>query len=112
MKVSIDFDGTLSTKKGQKIAQYHLQEGDDLYVTTARPEDGGFTWKEFVHDTNDDIFEITDELGIQRNKIRFTNFELKYPYLVDFDVHYDDDSIELDAINEYTKCKGINIKDM
>jgi hypothetical protein len=112
MKVSIDFDGTLSTKKGQKLARDHIQDGDDLYITTARPESGEFSWGEYYHADNSDLYDIAEEVGIPKSKIRFTNFEPKFHILKDFDVHYDDDEYELRLINGHTDCKGINIEDI
>ena len=113
MKVSIDFDGTLSTKKGQQIARDHLMDGDDVHVLTARPEDGGYVWAGTKHENNDDLFEVTDELGIPRDKIRFTNYDYKWQYLNGFNVHYDDDPIELELIRTYMpSCKAIQIRDI
>ena len=35
-KISFDYDGTLSTKKGFELAKRLISEGDDLYIISAR----------------------------------------------------------------------------
>ena len=34
--VSFDYDGVLSTKKGKELAKRHLEQGDHVYIITAR----------------------------------------------------------------------------
>lgn len=36
MKISFDYDGTLSTAKGTEMAKEFIAKGDDLYIISAR----------------------------------------------------------------------------
>jgi hypothetical protein len=69
-RISIDFDDTLSTQRGQRLAQDILRERNDLYVVTRRNsfESAG-------------VYRVTDLLGIPRNKVIFTNGKLKWETL-------------------------------
>lgn len=92
MKISFDFDGTLSEHHIQFLAQKAINEGHDVYITTSR-----FSNKDIPH-FNRDLFFISDKLGIKRESIRFCDGAPKYKMLIGFDVHYDDDSFALEDI--------------
>ena len=104
-KVSFDFDGTLSEKQGQKRAKTHIDNGDVVYITTARPKKS-----DNPRYDNEDLFEIAEKLGISRDHIRFTAFDDKWKYLKDFDFHFDNDEVEITLINANTDCIGVLIK--
>ena len=97
MKVSFDFDSTLSRSKVQKIASAHIVRGDDVIITTTRIEEYN----------NDDLYDVASLVGISRDKIFFTNAKDKYTFVADCDIHYDDDNYEVMLINKKTKCLGI-----
>lgn len=59
-RVSFDFDGTLSTAKGQELYN-RLKKTHNIYVITARSKD-----------MSKGVYAITDMLGIPRNKVFFT----------------------------------------
>jgi len=106
IKVSFDFDSTLSRVSVQKLAKRLIDSGIEVWICTSRlcPE------KAPNNEWNDDLFKVADELGITRDRIIFTNYELKADYLSeDFIWHLDDDWIELDAINRETKVIGISV---
>jgi len=105
LKVSFDYDGTLSTKEGKKKAKKHIERGDNVYITTARPKDWhGERWD------NTEVFEAAENLGIPKNKIRFLDFDDKWKHLKEFDFHFDDDKTEIELINANTTCKGVLVK--
>jgi hypothetical protein len=102
MKISFDFDGCLSTIDMQTKAIEHINQGDDVWIVTSRDEviTQGFG-------DHNDLFAIAQKLGL-RDKIIFTNHQIKSPYLSSFDVHYDDNPNEIDELIK-TSCKGILI---
>jgi hypothetical protein len=105
MKVSFDYDGTLSTEQGQQRARSHVDRGDDVYVTTSRPKNPEHgLWN------NNDVYEDAKKVGIPEEKVRFTELEDKWKYLEDFDLHFDNDSMEVILINANTECIGVLIE--
>ncbi|WP_421809080.1 hypothetical protein [Flagellimonas sp.] len=96
MKISFDFDSTLSEGFVQSIAS-SMQQGNNIFITTSRSRQ---------YD-NADLFQLAKYLSIPETNIRFTEHEDKYLFLNGFDMHFDDDSYEIDLINRKTKCKGI-----
>lgn len=106
-KVSFDFDGTLDKPIVQKFAQDLLLCGYDVYITTQRQNNKlapSLSW-------NDDLFEISDSIGIKRNNIIFCNLESKYKIIKDmnFIFHLDDSFTEIDLLKEHTDIKTVCI---
>ena len=104
MKISIDFDSTLTEKPMQELAKKFLAHGIEVFITTSRGTEmyGGTKLD------NSDVFQLADELGIPRENITFTNYEDKYTYVKDFDLHFDDDDTEIFHITEFPgKCIGL-----
>lgn len=113
MNISFDFDKTLTCEYIQELCKRHIHYDDNIYIVTSRLReiydiDGNFIG---IQD-NEDVFELALELGINSNNIYFTNQQLKLDTLVslDIDIHYDDDSIEIDDINRNSQIKGILIE--
>ena len=107
MKVSFDFDNTLSKRRIQEMAKRFIHAGDDVYITTTRLE---FIEGMEAKFSNTTLFMIAQEVGIPKENIRFTNYEDKVGYLNDFDIHFDDDPYEIDLITRSkAKCIGILI---
>lgn len=106
MKVSFDFDGTLSRIDVQEFAKTLIDDGLDVWICTSRlcPE------KALNNKWNDDLFKVANELGIPKSNIIFTNYEDKAAHLTeDFIWHLDDDWIELDEINRQKKTVGVSV---
>lgn len=95
MKVSFDFDGTLSEPKVQDFARELISQGIDVWVVTTR-WDENHKHKYGINPTIEDLWEVIDDLGIPRWKVRFTCMEWKYTYLdkTDFVWHLDDNETE------------------
>jgi len=101
-KVSFDFDGTLELKPIQEYARELMQrDWVEVWVTTTRFWDDEKYKKFFqttinVDLTNNDLREVTNDLGIPEERIHFTNMEEKWHYLKekDFVWHIDDDWVE------------------
>ena len=71
MKVSFDFDSTLTLPIIQEIAKRHISCNDDVHITTIRGI--GLRYN------NDDIFDIAKELKIPYENIHFTNMQGELP---------------------------------
>jgi len=99
MKVSLDFDGVLSKTIVQQYASELLSRGIDVWVTTTRASNPRvYVNNEYV-DKNQSLFNVTDRLGIPRNKIIFTESKLKIDtwefQKQSFIFHLDDASVEI-----------------
>lgn len=104
MKISFDFDGTLSEKPMQDLAKSMVEKGYDVYITTTRHSK---PWPGY-HYKNDAVFAVADMVGISKEQIRFTEGEDKYKFLKGFNVHFDNDQYEVSMINEHPGC-GIGL---
>lgn len=109
IKISFDFDSTLSRKTIQQFAKYLIENGIEVWICTSRFSNGldeeGKNW-------NEDLFMVADQLKIPKERIIFTEWQDKYLFIKDknFLIHLDDDCVELDGINKYTKTKGISVE--
>lgn len=110
IQVSFDFDSTLDRQQVQDYAQSLLNRGIDVYVITSR-YDELHKHKYTCNPTNDDLYKVTEKLGIPRWKIRFTCMKLKSEYIDGTNLlwHLDDDWVELNHINKETNTKGISV---
>lgn len=107
MKISFDFDSTLGEDRIQRLAKVMIDNGNDVWITTSRmdEEHGGPNW-------NREVFAVAKKLEIPREKIRFTNGADKWLFLNGFDIHFDDDQIEIELMEENAcNCVGVLIKD-
>jgi hypothetical protein len=118
MKVSFDFDSTLSRKDVQRFAKELVAEGHEVWIVTSRQsnEDAALAdlWvKDRVIRSNKKLFRIADNVGIKREHIIFCNFAVKLASIIDqgFAFHLDDDPDELVEILFSTDpCKAINVE--
>ncbi len=92
MKISFDFDQTLSLPHVREVAKHAIKQGHDVYITTSRYACSNLPFH------NGDLFEIATHLGIDDENIRFTNGQLKNDWLHGFDAHYDDSLPQLEAM--------------
>ena len=58
-KISIDYDGVLSTDAGKELAKRLISEGNDLYIISARQDKEG-------------MLSVADSLGIPASKVYAT----------------------------------------
>ena len=91
MKVSMDYDETLSTDRGKELAKKMLKEGQDVSIITRRQSD-----------QMDAVYNTAKELGIPRDKVHATNGKLKWETIkkLGIEKHIDNNEKELQAINE------------
>jgi uncharacterized HAD superfamily protein len=94
MKVSFDWDGCLRDNDSVKaIANAFIIANCDVYVLTSRIDD-------VVN--RKEILAYCKEIGIQKDRILFTPNAYKVIMFKhhNIDMHFDDDHIEVDMINE------------
>jgi hypothetical protein len=114
MKVSFDFDGTLSRKDVQNFAKGLVESGYDVWIVTSRIATEpalvkGWHW---VERQNQELYDVAERVGIKIDNIIFTEFVDKIEFLKDKDFifHIDDDVDELIAIlNSKDTCKTVNV---
>lgn len=117
MKVSFDFDSTLSRRDVQEYAKSLVNNNHDVWIVTSRCATEpalakGWWW---VEKQNQELYDVADSVGIPRDKIVFTEHVDKIIYLKDkeFVFHLDDDVEELIAIMQSGDlCKPINVEHM
>ena len=105
MKVSFDFDSTLTRMSVQKYAKELVERGLEVWIVTSRMGFG----KEPNPTWNDDLFEVARHVGIKKENIHFCCMANKSEFLKDkgFVFHIDDDNIELSFIKTDTDVKPI-----
>ena len=117
MKVSFDFDSTLSRRDVQEYAKSLVNSNHDVWIVTSRCATEpalakGWWW---VEKQNQELYDVADSVGIPRDKIVFTEHVDKIIYLngKEFVFHLDDDVEELIAIMQSGDlCKPINVEHM
>lgn len=108
-KVSFDFDGTLSRNDVQDYAKSLMNKGLDVWVTTSRYDEINKHLYKF-NSTNEDMYKVTDKIGLPKEKIIFCNMQNKIDIMhKDFIWHLDDDWYELNLLNTQSKIIGISI---
>jgi len=97
-KVSIDFDDTLDTERGKALAKRLISEGKTVYIVTRRQQTA-----------SEAVYKVADELGIPKNRVKFTNGAYKWETIKHYGIgtHYDNNSREVELINSKTTAKGI-----
>ncbi len=114
MKVSFDFDSTLSRKDVQEFAKQLVDEGHEVWIVTSRFDDESAMSKNWhwIKGQNKRLFDVADECGIKHENIKFTCMESKSIFLKDkgFIFHLDDDDIELmDILESKDSCRPIHV---
>lgn len=91
MKISFDFDDTLTERHMQQLAALLCNSGADVYIITTRLTSFG-----------QEVFLLADQLGIARDKIFFTHGASKSPLVeqLHIDIHFDDDPAEVESIGQ------------
>ena len=102
MKVSFDFDGVLETPQGKALARRKINEGEQVYIITARQE----------ATMSKSVYEVAKELGIPRLHIYFTNGKDKWNTIkrLGIDVHYDNNEEQITKIKENTNTRAEKVE--
>lgn len=115
MKVSFDFDGTLSRSDVQDFAKSLVNSNYDVWIVTSRIATEpalakGWHW---IERQNKELYDVAESVGIKKENIIFTEFVDKIQYLKgkNFIFHIDDDVDELMAIlDSKDSCKPVNVE--
>lgn len=94
MKVSFDFDDTLSTSRGQDLARQEISRGNDVYIISARSNKSG-------------MMAIADKLNIDSSKVYATasnKAKIEKINELGIDRHYDNNN---DVIRQIGRI-GVN----
>jgi hypothetical protein len=114
MKVSFDFDHTLSRKDVQSFAKDLVNEGHEVWIVTSRFSDEAAKEKNWhwIEGQNQKLFDVAEDCGIKKENIQFTCMDSKSNFLKDkgFIFHLDDDDIELmDILESKDSCRAIHV---
>lgn len=98
MRVSFDFDDTLTTRKGRLLLARRLAEGDVVYIITRRSERAKTA-----------VMALAKGYRIPAYRVIFTGGRMKWEEVkrLRIDVHYDNNGRELELIREKTDARGI-----
>ncbi len=110
MKVSFDFDNTLSKQDVQDYAKNKKKKGVEVFIITARFNE---LRKSFFkqNPTNDDLWNICYKIGLSTKNVIFCNMEDKSTAILDTDLvwHLDDCWVTLNDINSNTNTPAIDV---
>ena len=83
MKVSFDFDSTLSRKSAQRFARELISKGYEIHIVTSRFEDPmRYTDPRIQETGHRDLFRVCHYLNILRERIHFMNMKDKFEFLL------------------------------
>ena len=109
MKISFDFDSTLTQEKIQQVAVALIKRNFEVWIVTSR-FDNLQRLKFPDLKSNKDLYDLAQEIGIKPINIGFTNQQPKWILLNNsgIQVHVDDDLGELKSLAYYGIVKGFN----
>jgi hypothetical protein len=115
MKVSFDFDGTLSRRDVQDYAITLVNDGHEVWIVTSRVNTEnalakGWHW---IKRQNQELYDVAGKCGIKKEHIFFTEHTDKIDFLKGkgFVFHIDDDVDELlEIIKSHDPCKCVNVE--
>jgi hypothetical protein len=101
IRISFDFDDTLSLPSVQKVAKELITLGFDVIIVTSRRSDG----------ENSDIQEVSQDLGV--DLVFYTEYNLKFTWLktLKCDIHIDNDRNELIHLSRFSDIVGVDVTD-
>ena len=116
MKVSFDFDGTLTLRPVQAFCATLIAAGHEVWITTMRYDnkhiDAMNARGRSVGYSNIDVFALCKKLGIKYEHVIFCNEGgRKTPFLMkhDFAFHLDDDSTIVHELSLTMPCLCIDV---
>jgi hypothetical protein len=115
LKISFDFDCTLSEHHIQLIAHAMVLSGHEVWIVTARCDDRKQN-PDLSHEAsvNRDLFRVAKKLQIPTNRIIMTEGAFKWRMIdnLDIDLHFDDVPEEVELISRNSKrAKAVLIWD-
>lgn len=89
-KISFDYDETLTTDKGMELAKKAIENGDDVYIISARSD-------------KEPMIKRAEELGIPANRVIATGSnkaKVEKVKELEIDSHYDNNKDVIDELGE------------
>lgn len=111
MKVSFDFDGTLTKSTVQEYAKELIGKGIDVYIVTSRYKH--FNKIDGLSVDNSDLWRLVAAIGIESKNVIFTEMEWKAEFFEkhkDFLFHLDDYTPELTRIQKVKGPTAISVE--
>lgn len=101
MKISFDFDSTLTQGEIQRLARTYVEANHEVWIVTSRLSTPNW---------NFDLRVISKNLGIPPERVHYTEGDYKWQFLHenDFEFHFDDDYMEIKTAR-INNCKCIVI---
>jgi hypothetical protein len=98
MRISFDYDDTLTTAKGQQMAARYIAARDNVFIITARQQSNGGP-----------VYEMAKKLGIKRENVYFTGGRDKWQTIkrLRINKHIDNNQEQIDLIKENTDAEAI-----
>ena len=112
IKLSFDFDGTLSLPSVEEFAKELIEQGYSVYITTSRVNDSTSYQPWIDSESNKDIWELCDRIGLNKYNVNFTAHDDKINFLrgKNFLFHLDDDIYELiEIMNDIDTVNPLNV---
>ena len=111
MRITIDFDDTLTKPHIQELAK-KLVKRHEVYILTSRLDSLYRKAHRHLH-SNDDIYDVAEKVGIKPQNVVFTNqaSKLEHIHRGRVGVHIDDNEAELKNISALSQCKGFSALD-
>lgn len=113
-QISFDFDGTLTIPKIQEYAKKFIEQGWEVFILTSRYDE---MHKHLFpnNPTNQEVYDMADNLGVPYHHIIFTNMQLKMELLKDsrVEIHLDNAAFEKEFadLSEYDLPRVITLED-
>lgn len=109
MRISIDYDSTLSQPRIQELAKLLIARGHEVYILTSRFDS---VRRLKFHDlaSNEDLYAVAKEVGIKPFRIAFTNQQKKWIWLLEtgIKIHIDDDLSVIRDLAYYGTLQGFD----
>lgn len=98
MRVSFDYDETLTTSKGQQMALNEIKKGNEVLILTARQERDSAP-----------VYAMAEKLGIKKSNVHFTNGQDKWKFVLRYNInkHVDNSQEQIDKIKKFTSAEGV-----
>lgn len=98
MRVSFDYDETLTTAKGQQMALNEIKKGNEVLILTARQESDSVP-----------VYAMAEKLGIKKSNVHFTNGQDKWKFILRYNInkHVDNSQEQIDKIKKFTTAEGV-----
>jgi hypothetical protein len=107
MRISFDFDSTLSEERTQALARKLQTMGAELWIISSRVDEDRWGW-------NTPVLAVAERLNIPRSRIVYTEGSTKWEHCKEnqIDIHFDDDQVEIELLEEHCpECTGVIIFD-